>query len=109
MNRQAPRGSSAIIVTAEVLPLLLTDEGVIHMRKLMSAVLLAICTAGVAVSVAPAAQAAGQGCRYYYTSWGQGPNGETSGYGQYAEGDRDPEDRVCENGWWVSPNEDDQY
>jgi hypothetical protein len=78
------------------------------MRKLMSVVLLAMCTAGVAISVAPTAQAA-QGCRYYYTSWGQGPNGETTGFGEYAEGDRDPEGRVCENGWWVSAKENDRY
>ncbi len=77
------------------------------MRKMVSAVLLAVCTAGVVVSVAPTAQAAGQGCRYYYTSsMGRGPNGETSGYGDYAQGDRDPEGRVCENGWWIETNED---
>ncbi len=76
------------------------------MRKLASAVLLVACTAGLAVSIAPAAQAAGKGCRYYYTSsYGRGPNGETSGYGDYAEGDRDPEGRICQDGWWVETRE----
>lgn len=76
------------------------------MRKFVSAVLLAACTAGITLAVVPTAQAAGNGCRYYYTSsLGRGPNGETSGFGNYAEGDRDPEGRICENGWWVETQE----
>ncbi|MFE9607257.1 hypothetical protein [Streptomyces sp. NPDC006012] len=76
------------------------------MRTVVRAALLAVCTTAVALSVVPAAQAAQSGCRYYYTSWGRGPHGETTGSGEYAEGDRDPEGRICQNGWWIDPNED---
>ncbi|MFD4376049.1 hypothetical protein [Streptomyces sp. NPDC058486] len=75
------------------------------MRALTRAAAVALCAAGLAVTLAPTAQAAG--CRYYYTSYFTGPNGEKTGSGNYAEGDRDPEGRVCENGWWVSPYDQD--
>ncbi|MFJ2813879.1 hypothetical protein [Streptomyces sp. NPDC087294] len=72
------------------------------------ALLVAVCAAGVALTTVPAAQAAPQAnCRYYYTSAWHGPNGETTGSGNYAEGDTDPEGRVCENGWWVTNGESD--
>ncbi|MEU7042554.1 hypothetical protein AB0A77_16015 [Streptomyces varsoviensis] len=76
------------------------------MRAFTRAVVVAVCAAGAALSVVPVAEAApnAAGCRYYYTSWGRGPNGETTGSGEYAEGARDPEGRVCRNGWWVDPN-----
>jgi hypothetical protein len=82
------------------------------MRMIIRATLTAVCAASAALAIVPAAQAAthaGQGCRYYYTSWGKGPNGETTGYGDYKEGDTDPEGRVCQNGWWSSPYEDGAY
>ncbi|MEU1291692.1 MULTISPECIES: hypothetical protein [unclassified Streptomyces] len=71
---------------------------------------VATCTAAAALAVVPAAQAtpaakAAGGCRYYYTSYFTGPNGEKTGSGEYAEGDHDPEGRICRNGWWVSPYE----
>ncbi|MER8236488.1 hypothetical protein ACIRQY_32060 [Streptomyces sp. NPDC101490] len=73
----------------------------------MRAAAVSVCAAGLAFSLAPAAQAAqASGCRYYYTSWFTGPNGQTTGSGEYAEGDRDPEGRICENGWWVSPQDE---
>ncbi|MFC8505138.1 hypothetical protein ACFU3J_00240 [Streptomyces sp. NPDC057411] len=71
----------------------------------------AACTAAAALTLVPTAQAAAPaaqaaaGCRYYYTSYFKGPNGETKGSGEYAEGDHDPEGRICRNGWWVSPYE----
>lgn len=73
------------------------------MRVLTRAAVAAACAAGIAVSAAPAGAAplAGQGCRYYYTSWAQGPNGQTDGFGDYEEGQTDPEGRVCQDGWWV--------
>ncbi|MFC4566027.1 hypothetical protein ACFO4E_29585 [Nocardiopsis mangrovi] len=75
------------------------------MKAFTRAALIAACAAGAALAVVHPAQAA-EGCRYYYTSFFQGPNGETTGSGEYAEGDRDPEGRICRNGWWVSPYED---
>ncbi|MFI9046206.1 hypothetical protein [Streptomyces sp. NPDC053427] len=77
------------------------------MGKLTRAAIAGLMVLGAGLAAVPAAQAAqgqgqGQGCRYYYTSWGQGPNGETTGYGDYNEGDHDPEGRVCHDGWWES-------
>jgi hypothetical protein len=70
------------------------------MGKLTHAALAGMCVLGAALAIVPAAGAEpGQGCRYYYTSWGQGPERETTGYGEYQEGDLDPEGRVCQNGW----------
>ncbi|MEU8762286.1 hypothetical protein [Streptomyces sp. NPDC048659] len=71
------------------------------------------CTAAATLTLVPAAQAApsattaqaAAGCRYYYTSYFRGPNGEKTGSGEYAEGDLDPEGRVCRNGWWVASYE----
>ncbi|MFJ9853028.1 hypothetical protein [Streptomyces sp. NPDC101150] len=80
------------------------------MGKLTRAAIAGLMVLGAGLTAVPAAQAAqvqGQGCRYYYTSWGQGPNGETTGYGDYAEGDHDPEGRVCRNGWWEDQGEQD--
>ncbi|MGW5002463.1 hypothetical protein ACWEP8_32925 [Streptomyces hydrogenans] len=78
------------------------------MKTFTRLVAVAACTAAAALTVVPAAQAAG-GCRYYYTSYYTGPNGETKGSGQYVEGDHDPEGRICRNGWWVSPYELDDF
>ncbi|XIE77156.1 hypothetical protein AB6O49_00215 [Streptomyces sp. SBR177] len=84
------------------------------MKTLTRLVAVAACTAAAALAVVPVAQAApaakaAAGCRYYYTSYFNGPNGEKTGSGEYAEGDHDPEGRICRNGWWVSPYElDDQ-
>ena len=78
------------------------------MRVVTRAVLMAVCAAATALAVVPPAQAAptaASGCTYYYTSWGRGPNGQTTGSGYYPEGTSDPEGRVCQNGWWVDPNE----
>ncbi|MEU7637602.1 MULTISPECIES: hypothetical protein [unclassified Streptomyces] len=75
------------------------------MGKLTRIVLVGLCVLSAGMVAAPAASAQGQGCRYYYTSWGRGPHGETTGSGEYAEGDRDPEGRICRNGWWVEPDE----
>ncbi|GAA0518385.1 hypothetical protein GCM10011581_22790 [Saccharopolyspora subtropica] len=77
------------------------------MGKLMRAALAGMCVLGAGLVVTPLASAEPQqGCRYYYTSWGQGPNGETTGFGEYQEGDIDPEGRVCQNGWWVTQTPD---
>ncbi|WP_411144933.1 hypothetical protein [Streptomyces sp. x-80] len=80
------------------------------MRVFTRAALAVACAAGAALSFVPAAQAApgtaAAGCRYYYTSWFHGPNGETTGSGNYAEGDIDPEGRVCRNGWWMGQYDD---
>ncbi|MGW5422313.1 hypothetical protein [Streptomyces sp. NPDC003943] len=84
------------------------------MKAFTRLVAVAACTAAAALAVVPTAQAApgaapaakaAAGCRYYYTSYFTGPNGEKTGSGEYAEGDHDPEGRVCRNGWWVSPYE----
>ncbi|MFD5326219.1 hypothetical protein [Streptomyces sp. NPDC127092] len=80
------------------------------MQTFTRLVAVAACTAAAALAVVPTAQAApaakaAAGCRYYYTSYFTGPNGEKTGSGEYAEGDHDPEGRVCRNGWWVSPYE----
>ncbi|MFH7595695.1 hypothetical protein WDV06_11415 [Streptomyces racemochromogenes] len=81
------------------------------MKTFTRVVAVAACTAAAALTVVPAAQAApaaraaAAGCRYYYTSYFTGPNGEKTGSGEYAEGDHDPEGRICRNGWWVSPYE----
>ncbi|MFE4367150.1 hypothetical protein ACFRMN_02650 [Streptomyces sp. NPDC056835] len=82
------------------------------MRVFTRAVAVVVCAAGAALTVVPVAQAApnaaAQKCRYYYHGWGQGPNGETTGFGDYAEGATDPEGRVCEHGWWVDVSENDR-
>ncbi|MFD5419106.1 hypothetical protein ACFWJT_13880 [Streptomyces sp. NPDC127069] len=81
------------------------------MKTFTRLVAVAACTAAAALTVVPTAQAApvarpaAAGCRYYYTSYFTGPNGEKTGSGEYAEGDHDPEGRICRNGWWVSPYE----
>ncbi|NRQ36410.1 hypothetical protein HII36_31925 [Nonomuraea sp. NN258] len=72
------------------------------MHRMAPAVLATLCVSGAFMALS-ATPAAATGCRYYYTSHFPGPNGETKGSGEYAEGDRDPEGRVCRNGWWVSP------
>jgi hypothetical protein len=41
------------------------------------------------------------GCRYHFSARHPGPNGETSGYKDYEEGETDPERRVCKDGRWV--------
>ncbi|MGH3939698.1 MAG: hypothetical protein ACRDTG_13920 [Pseudonocardiaceae bacterium] len=48
-----------------------------------------------------------QGCRYYYTSHFPGPNRQTTGYGEYQPGEKDPEGRICTNGWWELPDGED--
>ncbi|MFJ5921080.1 hypothetical protein ACIQF6_00600 [Kitasatospora sp. NPDC092948] len=77
-------------------------------KKLLRTAVVAACAASAALAVVPVAHAAsqGQGCRYYYTSWFKGPNGQTDGYGDYPEGATDPEGRVCQNGWWVDQDAD---
>ncbi|MFE7570786.1 hypothetical protein ACFU76_28145 [Streptomyces sp. NPDC057539] len=79
------------------------------MRAFTRAALVAVCAVGAALAVVPTAQAApnaaAQKCRYFYTSWGQGPNGETTGFGDYAEGATDPQGRTCQNGWWSDARE----
>ncbi|MET8976149.1 hypothetical protein ABZX85_11070 [Streptomyces sp. NPDC004539] len=77
------------------------------MRRFVPALLAASFVAtALTVAIAPLASAsAAAGCRYYYTSYYRGPNGETKGSGEYREGDHDPEGRICRNGWWVSPYE----
>jgi len=83
------------------------------MKTFTRLVAVAACTAAAALALVPTAQAAptepaakaAAGCRYYYTSYFTGPNGEKTGSGEYAEGDHDPEGRVCRNGWGVSPYE----
>ncbi|MEV4441830.1 hypothetical protein AB0K09_23020 [Streptomyces sp. NPDC049577] len=77
------------------------------LQKFVRAALVAACALGAALSVAPAAQA-GAGCRYYYSSYATGPNGETTGHGDYAEGDTDPEGRVCQDGVWVGQHDGDE-
>ncbi|MEU6394346.1 hypothetical protein [Streptomyces sp. NPDC046939] len=81
------------------------------MKTLTRLVAVAACAIAAALTTLPTAQAASStpvaqaasGCRYYYTSYFKGPGGETKGSGEYAEGDHDPEGRICRNGWWVSP------
>ncbi|MFF2081139.1 hypothetical protein ACFVXG_41020 [Kitasatospora sp. NPDC058162] len=81
------------------------------MRRFTRAALVAVCAAGAVLSVVPSAQAAtsGQGCRYYYTSYFPGPNGQTTGYGDYPEGATDPEGRVCQDGWWVDQDDNGRF
>lgn len=68
--------------------------------------LLAGSSLTVASAVLAAPANAAQGCRYYYTSVFLGPEGQTTGSGTFAEGDMDPEGRVCESGWWVHATSD---
>ncbi|MEU0282193.1 hypothetical protein ACIOGX_25000 [Streptomyces sp. NPDC088147] len=82
------------------------------MRAFTRAALVAVCVVGAALAVVSAAQAAPNAaahkCRYYYSSWGQGPNGEIEGFGDYAEGATDPQGRVCQNGWWADARENEK-
>ncbi|WP_416973267.1 hypothetical protein [Streptomyces sp. 4F14] len=77
------------------------------MRRFVPALLAASFAATtLTVAIAPLASAsAAAGCRYYYTSYFRGPNGETKGSGEYSEGDHDPEGRICRNGWWMEAAE----
>ncbi|NRQ37826.1 hypothetical protein HII36_39260 [Nonomuraea sp. NN258] len=77
-----------------------------HLTRAAAA--LALSTAGAALTVVPSAQADLQrnGCRYFFTSLFPSPAGDSTGMATYAEGDHDPEGRVCEDGWWVTPYAD---
>ncbi|ACU37248.1 hypothetical protein [Actinosynnema mirum] len=72
-------------------------------EELLSGLVLAAALAVAPPALAGTASAQDEGCRYYYTSLFPGPNGETKGYGDYTEGDADPEGRVCRDGWWSNP------
>ncbi|WP_157767688.1 hypothetical protein [Actinosynnema pretiosum] len=71
-------------------------------KELLSGLVLTAALAAAPLALAGTASAE-EGCRYYYTSMFPGPNGETKGYGDYTEGDADPEGRVCRDGWWSWP------
>jgi hypothetical protein len=45
------------------------------------------------------------GCLYYFTSETPGPNGETTGYKDYKDGEKDPQGRVCVKGKWMTKAE----
>ncbi|QCX82309.1 hypothetical protein C9F11_46715 (plasmid) [Streptomyces sp. YIM 121038] len=79
------------------------------LRTLSRLAVAGACALAAVAGTASVAHAR-EGCRYYYTSWFTGPNGETTGYGDYQVGDLDPEGRVClDSGWWKEHDEPDPF
>jgi len=68
--------------------------------RFLSGFLLAAAIVSAPLVGVSSASAAGQGCQLWYSSTSPGPNGETNGSGYYQEGQRGPDGRICEDGWW---------
>lgn len=68
---------------------------------MVTATTVLVLAAGGAVAAMSTPAVAAQGCTYYYSRYRPGPEGQTTGSGTFAEGDIDPEGRVCRHGWWV--------
>ncbi|GLW06569.1 hypothetical protein Misp01_16990 [Microtetraspora sp. NBRC 13810] len=75
----------------------------------MRAALFTLCTlslTGSALAAAAGARSLPQeSCTYYYTARTPSPAGVTTGQGTYAEGEYDPEGRLCHKGRWLTPAE----